>query len=148
MEPTSSNQVCKHQLFVICKIIWERSLKSYTWSFIIIILKLHHERFCWLWCEPLKLNCSFLDDSWHTIGNDPFGSASIHVLVSLIVKRPCYNDQPMEITLDLALFFFHVVSCSSIMFNISICDLLFLHWSILPSTFCYSLSGQFKDVKI
>jgi hypothetical protein len=50
----------------------------------------------------LKLNRSFLDDSWHTIGDDPFGLVSVHVAVSLIMKGPCYNDQPMEITLDLA----------------------------------------------
>lgn len=111
MEPSSSNQACKHQFFVICEIIEEKvtgklrfgALSSSFWS-------CTTKRFRRFWCEPLKLNCSFLDDSRHTIGDDPFGSISVHVAVSLIMKGPCYNDRPMEITLDLACFFFHVVS--------------------------------------
>jgi hypothetical protein len=34
----------------------------------------------------LKLNRSFLDDSWHTIGDDFFGLILVHFAVSLIIK--------------------------------------------------------------
>jgi hypothetical protein len=38
MEPSSSNQACKHQFFVICEIIEERSPESYA-------LELYHHHF-------------------------------------------------------------------------------------------------------
>jgi hypothetical protein len=59
----------------------------------------------------VKLNLAFIDNSWQINRNDPYGSIVVHAVISFIMNKPHHNDEPMEVTLDHARLFFHVVSC-------------------------------------
>lgn len=65
----------------------------------------------------MKLKELKIGDKWRTAGSDPYGSPSTHGAISLVMKGARYNDEPVQLTIELAAFFFHVVSFSSFVFH-------------------------------
>lgn len=49
-------------------------------------------------------------DAWRISNDDPYGSDAVHEALSLMMKGPNYDSDPVEITLDVAGFAIHVVS--------------------------------------
>ncbi|KAG0573184.1 hypothetical protein KC19_VG155700 [Ceratodon purpureus] len=65
----------------------------------------------------MKLAELKIEDKWQTVGSDPYDSPSTHGAISLVMKGARYNDEPVQLTIKLAAFFFHVVRFLSFVFH-------------------------------